>query len=42
MARGETKLMIDADEKFFTKDKLAALQADLDFIFGEYEVKPSR
>lgn len=39
MARGETKLMIDADEKLFTKDKLAALQADLDFIFGEYEVK---
>ncbi len=39
MARGETKLMIDADEKLFAKDKLAALQADLDFIFGEYEVK---
>ncbi len=39
MARGETKLMIDADEKLFAKDKLAALQNDLDFIFGEYEVK---
>ena len=34
MARGETKLMIDADEKLFTPEKLAALQADLDFIFG--------
>ena len=39
MARGETKLMIDADEKLFTKEKLSALQADLDFIFGDYEVK---
>jgi hypothetical protein len=39
MARGETKLMIDADEKLFAKDKLTALQADLDFIFGAYEVK---
>ena len=39
MARGETKLMIDADEKLFTKEKLNALQNDLDFIFGEYEVK---
>jgi hypothetical protein len=39
MARGETKLMIDADEKLFTKEKIAALQADLDFIFGAYEVK---
>jgi hypothetical protein len=39
MARGETKLMIDIDEKLFPKDKLTGLQADLDFIFGEYEVK---
>lgn len=39
MARGETKLMIDADEKLFTKEKISALQSDLDFIFGEYEVK---
>jgi hypothetical protein len=38
-ARGETKLMIDADEKLFPQEKLAALQADLDFIFGSYEVK---
>ncbi len=39
MARGETKLMIDADDKLFAKDKLSALQEDLDFIFGAYEVK---
>jgi hypothetical protein len=38
-ARGETKLMIDIDEKLFPKDKLAALQTDLDFNFGSYEVK---
>ena len=39
MARGETKLMIDIDEKSFAQDKLAALQSDLDFIFGSYEAK---
>jgi hypothetical protein len=38
-AKGETKLMIDIDEKLFSQDKLAALQTDLDFIFGSYEVK---
>lgn len=38
-ARGETKLMIDVDEKLFAPEKLTALQADLDFIFGSYEVK---
>jgi hypothetical protein len=38
-ARGETKLMIDIDEKLFPQDKLNALQTDLDFIFGSYEVK---
>ena len=37
--RGETKLMIDVDEKLFPAEKLAALQGDLDFIFGSYEVK---
>ena len=38
-AKGETKLMIDADDKLFTADKLAILQTDLGFIFGSYEVK---
>ena len=36
-ARGETKLMIDIDEKLFAKDKLTALQEDIDFIFKSYE-----
>ncbi|MBI2979945.1 MAG: hypothetical protein HYY41_03855 [Chloroflexi bacterium] len=38
-ARGETKLMIDIDEKLFPKEKASALQDDLDFVFGSYEVK---
>ena len=37
--RSETKLMLDVDEELFPKDKLSALQNDLDFIFGSYEVK---
>jgi len=36
-ARGETKLMIDVDEKLFPKEKLDALQEDIDFIFKSYE-----
>jgi len=39
-AKGETKLMLDIDEKLFPQKKVAALQDDLDFIFGSYEVKP--
>ncbi len=39
-AKGETKLMLDIDETLFTQEKVAALQGDLDFIFGSYEVKP--
>ena len=38
-ARGATKLMIDIDEKLFPQEKLNALQTDLDFMFGSYEVK---
>ncbi|MFC1914190.1 hypothetical protein ACFLXF_02835 [Chloroflexota bacterium] len=38
-ARGETKLMLDLDEKLFPKEKVAALQEDLDFIFGSYELE---
>jgi len=38
-AKGETKLMIDIDEKLFPPEKLTALQTDLDFIFRSYEVK---
>ncbi len=39
-ARGETKLMLDIDEKLFPKEKLASLLEDIDFIFNAYEVKP--
>jgi hypothetical protein len=38
-AKGETKLMIDIDDKLFPKAKVAALEQDLDFIFSSYEVK---
>jgi hypothetical protein len=38
-ARGTTKLMLDVDEMLFPKEKVSALQDDLDFIFGAYEVK---
>ncbi len=39
-AKGETKLMLDIDEKLFTAPQIAALEADLDFVFSSYEVKP--
>ncbi len=38
-AKTETKVMLDSDDKLFSPDKLSALQEDLDFIFGSYEVK---
>ena len=38
-AKGETKLMLDIDEKLFPQKKVSALQDDLDFIFGSYEIK---
>jgi len=38
-AKGETKLMLDIDEKLFPQQKLSALQDDLDFIFSSYEVE---
>ncbi len=38
-AKSETKLMLDIDEKLFPQKKVSALQDDLDFIFGSYEVK---
>ena len=39
-AVGETKMMLDIDETLFPHEKVTALQEDLDFIFGSYEVKP--
>jgi hypothetical protein len=38
-ASGETKLMLDINEQLFPKEKVSALQADLEFIFGSYEAK---
>ena len=38
-AKTETKVMLDIDDKLFPAEKLSALQEDLDFIFGAYEVK---
>ena len=38
-AKGETKVMLDVDEELFSQEKINALQNDLDFIFGTYEVK---
>lgn len=38
-ARDKTKLMLDVDEALFPPEKVSALQNDLDFIFGSYEVK---
>lgn len=40
-ARGETKLLLDFDEKLFPQQNVSALQSDLDFVLGSYEVKPS-
>jgi len=40
-AKSETKLMLDIDESLFPQEKIVALQTDLDFIFGSYEVKPA-
>ena len=38
-ASGETKLMLDINEQIFPKEKVSALQADLEFIFSSYEAK---
>ncbi len=35
--RTETKVILDIDEKLFSRDKVDALQADLDFIFSPNE-----
>jgi len=38
-AKTETKVMLDIDDKLFPPEKVSALQEDLDFIFGSFEVK---
>jgi hypothetical protein len=36
---GETRLMVDLDERLLSPESISALQEDLDFILGSYEVK---
>ena len=36
-ARGETKVMIDIDDTVFPEEKIVALEADINFVFGSYE-----
>lgn len=38
-AKDEVKLIISHDESLFSREKIAALLDDLDFIFGSYEKK---
>ena len=38
-AKGETKVMLDIDDRLFPQEKVAALQDDLEFIFGSYEAE---
>ncbi|MCL0094693.1 hypothetical protein M1N58_02205 [Dehalococcoidales bacterium] len=38
-ATSETKMMLDINEELFPQQKVSALQDDLDFIFGSYEIK---
>ncbi len=40
LARDEMKVMLDINEKLFPQERISALQDDLDFIFGSYEIKP--
>jgi hypothetical protein len=38
-AKEETKVMFDIDEKRFSREKISALQDDLNFILGLYEAE---
>jgi hypothetical protein len=37
--KSDVRLMLDIDESLFPKEKISALQSDIDFIFGKYEQK---
>jgi len=37
--KGEAKIILDIDEDLLPNEKISALQEDLDFILGSYEVK---
>jgi len=36
---GDTKLLLDLDEKLISQEAISNIQGDLDFILGSYEVK---
>jgi hypothetical protein len=36
--RGETRVIFDVDEQLFPAESLSALESDLGFVFGSYEV----
>jgi hypothetical protein len=38
-AKGEARISLDIDESLVPKESVSALQEDLDFILGPYEVK---
>ena len=38
-AAGETKMMLDIDEEVFPPAKVSALEEDLDFVLGSYEIR---
>ncbi len=38
-ARGETRLLLDINEKLFSEEKVGFFKNDLDFMLGSYEVK---
>jgi hypothetical protein len=38
--KGETKLMLDSDDKLFPKEKVAGLEDDLTFMLGSFEPQP--
>ncbi len=37
--KGETKMILDLDEKLLGQEKISTLQEDLDFILSSYELK---
>jgi hypothetical protein len=39
--KGETKLTVDVDEDNFSKERITALEDNLTFLFGNYEVNPA-
>jgi len=36
---GETKMLLDLDEKLLSREKISSIQESLDFILGSYEPK---